>query len=241
VERRCGQRGGGLEQHVGVVHVVASLRNKSNIVAAAADSRTREEHGLGLAIGGSPRPRGPAGGPSPVAPSGPSAPAPRRSEERTTSTHHLLDGSDRPDTDSLQRRRSKARLTDSASTLSATQGEDSDTVPWRLQSLLIRGGGAPDVHVSLTAGGGQGPAPVGGWKISPRAVGGAQCRHQGGGSRWAAPESGGTKRASPEQGSWAARRRNFGSAPRCEFPSSEPPLSVLQLVSLANLFSSSRP
>jgi hypothetical protein len=34
------------------------------------------------------------------------------------------------------------------------------TAPWRLQSLLIRGGGALDVHVSLVAGGGHGPTPV---------------------------------------------------------------------------------
>jgi hypothetical protein len=37
---------------------------------------------------------------------------------------------------------------------------DSGTAPWRLQSLLIRGGGAPDVHMSLVAGGGQGPTPA---------------------------------------------------------------------------------
>jgi hypothetical protein len=32
--------------------------------------------------------------------------------------------------------------------------------PRRLQSLLIWGGGAPEVHVSLVAGGGQGPSPA---------------------------------------------------------------------------------
>jgi hypothetical protein len=37
---------------------------------------------------------------------------------------------------------------------------DSGAALWRLQSLLIRGGGAPDVHVSLVLGGGQGLAPV---------------------------------------------------------------------------------
>jgi hypothetical protein len=32
--------------------------------------------------------------------------------------------------------------------------------PRRLQSLLIRGGRAPDVHVSLVTGGSHGPAPA---------------------------------------------------------------------------------
>jgi hypothetical protein len=29
-----------------------------------------------------------------------------------------------------------------------------------MQSLLVRGGGAPDVHVSIVAGGGHGPTPA---------------------------------------------------------------------------------
>jgi hypothetical protein len=38
-------------------------------------------------------------------------------------------------------------------------GEDRrSAAPRRLQSLLIRGGGAPDVHMSLADGGGHGPA-----------------------------------------------------------------------------------
>jgi hypothetical protein len=32
--------------------------------------------------------------------------------------------------------------------------------PRRLQSLLIRGGGPPDVHVPLITGGGHGPTPA---------------------------------------------------------------------------------
>jgi hypothetical protein len=45
-----------------------------------------------------------------------------------------------------------------ASTLSAPQGVDSSTAPRRLKCLVIRGGGAPDVHVYLYVGRGQGSA-----------------------------------------------------------------------------------
>jgi hypothetical protein len=85
---------------------------------------------------------------------------PRRSEERATPPCHLFDGSDRPDLDYLQRRPSRARSTGSASTPSAPQEADSDAAPWRLQSLIIRGGGAQDIQVSLAAGGGQGLTPA---------------------------------------------------------------------------------
>jgi hypothetical protein len=83
---------------------------------------------------------------------------PRQSEERPAPARQLFDGYDCPDSDSLQRRRSRARSTDSASTLSAPQEADSGAAPRRLQSLLIRGGGAPDVQISLVIGGGQGSA-----------------------------------------------------------------------------------
>jgi hypothetical protein len=85
---------------------------------------------------------------------------PRRSEERPASARQLYDGSDCPDSDSLQRRRSRGKLSDSASTPSASQATKLEATPWRLQSLLIRGGGAPDVHASLVTGGGQGPTPA---------------------------------------------------------------------------------
>jgi hypothetical protein len=70
---------------------------------------------------------------------------------------HLYDGSDRPNSDSLQRRRSRAKSTDSASTPSVPQAVDSSAALRRMQSLLFRGGGAPYVHVSLVTDGGQGP------------------------------------------------------------------------------------
>jgi hypothetical protein len=100
---------------------------------------------------------------------------PMRPEEHKPSPRHLFDGFDRLDTDSLQRHPSRARSTSSTSTPSTPQGADSGAAPWRLQSLIIQGGGAPDVQVSLPAGGGQGPASdaaeVG--KDSPRAAEGA--------------------------------------------------------------------
>jgi hypothetical protein len=85
---------------------------------------------------------------------------PRRSEEWPTSACQLYDGSDRPDSDSLQRRRSRGRLSDSASTPSVPPMVEPSTALRRLQSLLIRGGGAPDVHVALVAGRGHGLTPT---------------------------------------------------------------------------------
>jgi hypothetical protein len=102
---------------------------------------------------------------------------PRRSEERPASARQLYDGSDRPDSDSLQRRRSRGRSSDSTSMPSAPPAAEPSAAPRRLQSLLILGGGAPDVHLSLVASGGHGPTPavaeVGG--TAPERVGGGEC------------------------------------------------------------------
>jgi hypothetical protein len=76
------------------------------------------------------------------------------------SVPQLYDGSDRPDSDTLQRCRSRGRSSDSASTPSAAPTREPSAAPWCLQSLLIRGGGAPDVHVPLIAGGSHGPTWV---------------------------------------------------------------------------------
>jgi hypothetical protein len=84
----------------------------------------------------------------------------KRSEERPTSARQPYDGSDHLDSDSLQWRQSQGRSSDSASTLSAPPVAEPSATPWRLQSLLIRGGGAPDVHVSLVTGGGHSPTPA---------------------------------------------------------------------------------
>jgi hypothetical protein len=76
------------------------------------------------------------------------------------SVRQLYYGSDHPDSDSLQRRRSRGRSSDSALAPSAVPMAEPSAAPWRLQSLLIRGGGAPNVHVPLIVGGGHGPTPA---------------------------------------------------------------------------------
>jgi hypothetical protein len=85
---------------------------------------------------------------------------PRQLEERPVPARQLYDGSDPPDSDSLPRCRTRGKSTDSTSTSSAPQAANSGTAPRCLQSFLIQGGGVPDVHVSLVAGGGQGPTPA---------------------------------------------------------------------------------
>jgi hypothetical protein len=74
---------------------------------------------------------------------------PRRPEQQEPSPRHLFDGSDRTDTDSMQRRLSWARSTSSASTLSAPQEADSGATPRCLKSLIIWRCEAPNVQVSL--------------------------------------------------------------------------------------------
>jgi hypothetical protein len=127
----------------------------------------------------------------------------RRSEERPASAHQLYDGSDRPDSDSLQRRRSRGKSSDSVSTPSAPPAAEPSAAPRHLQSLLIRGGGAPDVHVSLVAGGGHGPTPAiaeaGG--SAPEQAGKRVVVIEATDRSGAAPELAGSKRTAPEQGS----------------------------------------
>jgi hypothetical protein len=78
---------------------------------------------------------------------------------------------------------------------------ESSAAPWRLQSLLIRGGGAQEVHVSLVAGGGQGPPPavveVGG--SAPEHAREKAAAMEAAGQSGAAPESAGPRRAAPKQ------------------------------------------
>jgi hypothetical protein len=127
----------------------------------------------------------------------------RRSEERPAPVRQLFDGSNRPNSDSLQRRRSRAKSTDSALTPSVLQAVDSGVAPRRLQSLLIQGGGAPDVHISLVVGGGQGPtttvAEAGG--SAPEQTGERIAAVEAANRSGATPELAGSKRAAPEQGS----------------------------------------
>jgi hypothetical protein len=58
------------------------------------------------------------------------------------SVRQLYDGSDRPDSDSLERHRSRGRSSDSVSTPSAPPTAEPSAAPRCLQSLLIQGGGA---------------------------------------------------------------------------------------------------
>jgi hypothetical protein len=127
---------------------------------------------------------------------------PRWSEERPAPARQLFDGSDHPDSDSLQRHWSQARSIDSASTPSTPQEAASDAALRRLQSLLIRCGGAPDVHLSLFAGGGQGSIPAV-WRSEdqpPCSWGSAAPRRRGGGSKWDSPRVGGLQACSPRAG-----------------------------------------
>jgi hypothetical protein len=99
-----------------------------------------QDRGLEHATGGSPRSRGPADGPLPCGAQRDGCfraaeictrqvDPPRRSEERPMSARPLYDGSDCPDSDSLQRRRSRGRSSDSASTPSAPPVSEPSAAP----------------------------------------------------------------------------------------------------------------
>jgi hypothetical protein len=68
--------------------------------------------------------------------------------------------------------------------------------PRRLLSLLIQGGGAPDVHVSLVAGGGHGSTPVGVevGGTAPERTGESVATVEAAGRNGAAPEMAGPRR-----------------------------------------------
>jgi hypothetical protein len=78
--------------------------------------------------------------------------------------------------------------------------------PQRLQTLLIRGGGVPDVPLSLVTGGGHGPALVaaeaGG--TAPKRTGESVAAVEAAGRSGAALEMAGPRRAVPKQGSKCA-------------------------------------
>jgi hypothetical protein len=138
--------------------------------------------------------------PEPRRPAPRQADPPRRSEERPSSARQFYDGSERPDSDSLQRRRSRGTSSDSVSTPSGPPVTEPSVAPRHLQSLLIRGGGAPEVHMSLVAGGGQDLPPavveVGG--SSPERAGKKAAAIEATGQSGAAPETAGSRRAAPE-------------------------------------------
>jgi hypothetical protein len=80
---------------------------------------------------------------------------------------------------------------------------DNRTKRRKAGELLIQDGGAPNVHVSLAAGGGHGPTPtvaeVGG--TAPERAGESVAAIEEAGRSGADPKSAGPKRAAPEQGS----------------------------------------
>jgi hypothetical protein len=127
----------------------------------------------------------------------------RRSEETPSSARHIYYGSERPNSDSLQRHRSRGRLLDLASTLIVPPVAEPSAAPRRLQLLLIRGGGAPEVHVSLVSSGGPGSSPASveaGGSAPERAREGAAATEAASRSG-AAPMTVGPQRAVPKQGS----------------------------------------
>jgi hypothetical protein len=137
---------------------------------------------------------------------------PRRLEERPPSARQVYDGSDRSDSNSLQRRQSRWRSSDSASTPSAPPVAEPSAAPRCLQSLLIRGGGAPNVHVFLVVGGGHGPtrtvaeaegsAPerAGESVANVEATGPVESNPQEGGLEARSPRAGGLKARNPRAG-----------------------------------------
>jgi hypothetical protein len=122
------------------------------------------------------------------------------------SVRQLYDGSDCPDSDSLQRRRSRGRLSDSASTPSAAPVAEPSAAPGRLQSLLIRGGEALNVHVPLIAGGGHGLSPtvVEAGGTAPERMGENVAAVEAASQSGEAPETADPSRAVPKQGSKCA-------------------------------------
>jgi hypothetical protein len=115
----------------------------------------------------------------------------------------LYDGSDRSDSDSLQWCQSRGRSSDSMSTPNVVPVAEPSTAPRRLQSLLIRGGGAPDVHVPLIAGGGRNPFPTiaEASGAAPEQMGENVAAVEAADRSREAPEAADSSRAVPEQGS----------------------------------------
>jgi hypothetical protein len=119
------------------------------------------------------------------------------------SIRQIYDGSDRLDSDSLQRHRSRGRSSDSASTLSAVPVAELSVAPRRLQLLVIWGGGVPDVHVPVIAGEGHGPTPAVAEArgTAPERMGESVAAVEAAGRSGEAPETADSRRDVPEQGS----------------------------------------
>jgi hypothetical protein len=158
VERRHGQRGGGLEQHIGVVLVIASPRHRSIIIVAAADSHAREECGLELAISSSPRPPvwGARGVESPTSSSRPSeavggATGSSPPTFRRLQPPRLGLPADAPVAGEVDRLGVDAER---------ATGGGFQRRPAAPSVIAYPGRSAPDLHISLVTGRGQGSTPV---------------------------------------------------------------------------------
>jgi hypothetical protein len=127
---------------------------------------------------------------------------PRRSEERPATVRQLFDGSDHPNSDSLQRRRSRARSTDLASMPSVPQEADSGATPAAPAVIAYPGRRSPGCsHFPRHWRGPRvNPGRGGGRRISPQAIGGAQCHRRDDGSKWGSPRVGGLQACSPRVG-----------------------------------------
>jgi hypothetical protein len=124
---------------------------------------------------------------------------PRKSEERPTSARQLYDGSDRPDSDSLQRRRSRGRSLVSASTPSAA-GSGAECCPVALAVVAYPGWRSPRCSCVPCRRRGHGPTPAiaeaGG--SAPERMGESDAAVEAAGGSGAAPETTGLKRTAPE-------------------------------------------
>jgi hypothetical protein len=94
------------------------------------------------------------------------------------------------------------KSSDSASTLSTPPSTEPSAAPRRLQSLLIQGSGAPDVQVSLVAGGAHDPSPAvaEAREPAPERAGVRVTTVEVVDRSGTAPEVAGSKRTAPEQG-----------------------------------------
>jgi hypothetical protein len=209
VERWRGQRGDGLERHVRVILIVASPCCRSIVIVAAANSCTREECGLELAINSWLRPRGLADGPPPRGAQQDGRPRVAESPTLSGRSSEAVGGAagyslptlrwlrpprlglpveapvDRLGVDAERVAGGKFRCRPTTSSVIAYPGRRSPgctRFPHRWRGPRIN------------------PSRGGGRRIGSRAAGGAQHRHRGGESKWGSPRVGGLQAHNPRAG-----------------------------------------
>jgi hypothetical protein len=146
---------------------------------------------------------------------------PRRSEERSVSVRQIYDGSDCPDSDSLQRRLSRGRSSDACG--------GTERYPAALTVVAYPGWWGPGCSCApcRRRGPWSNPSRCGGQRHSPRANGGECCRRRGGRPKRRSARDGGLKACRSQVGLEACRFRAGHVGP----PSEESP-GALQDVSL---------